>query len=117
MILILILLSKGDAAHRIHPLAGQGLNLGLGDAEVLSRRLERSLSNGEDIFADHHSAQEQLNQALFDMERQRLVKLIPMMAAIQTMQPLFSYLPGNTFRVFNQLSLIKNEVVRFANSV
>lgn len=39
----------GDAAHIIHPLAGQGLNLGMGDAEALLRCIEDAVSSGADI--------------------------------------------------------------------
>jgi 2-octaprenylphenol hydroxylase len=38
----------GDAAHTIHPLAGQGINLGLADVEVLAEELARSLDRGLD---------------------------------------------------------------------
>ena len=39
----------GDAAHAIHPIAGQGLNLGLKDAAALSQVLVDAARLGEDI--------------------------------------------------------------------
>jgi 2-octaprenyl-6-methoxyphenol hydroxylase len=39
----------GDAAHQIHPLAGQGLNLGFYDVEALEETLSEGLSLGLDI--------------------------------------------------------------------
>lgn len=39
----------GDAAHTIHPLAGQGLNLGLGDARSLAECIAYSVEHGMDI--------------------------------------------------------------------
>ncbi|EEQ88206.1 ubiquinone biosynthesis monooxygenase Coq6 [Blastomyces dermatitidis ER-3] len=39
----------GDAAHVIHPLGGQGLNLGIGDVASLFRAIEYSVRHGMDI--------------------------------------------------------------------
>jgi ubiquinone biosynthesis monooxygenase Coq6 len=39
----------GDAAHAVHPLAGQGVNLGFGDAEALAAALGQAVANGTDI--------------------------------------------------------------------
>ena len=39
----------GDAAHTVHPLAGQGLNGGLADVECLARCIDSALSAGGDI--------------------------------------------------------------------
>ncbi len=38
----------GDAAHGIHPIAGQGFNLGMGDIGVLSEELQKAASLGLD---------------------------------------------------------------------
>jgi 2-octaprenyl-6-methoxyphenol hydroxylase len=42
----------GDAAHTIHPIAGQGANLGFRDAEILSTFLYESAKLGLDIGSD-----------------------------------------------------------------
>lgn len=39
----------GDAAHAVHPIAGQGLNLGLRDAAALAEVLAEAKRRGEDI--------------------------------------------------------------------
>ncbi|KAJ3334224.1 putative ubiquinone biosynthesis monooxygenase [Blyttiomyces sp. JEL0837] len=43
----------GDAAHSVHPLAGQGLNLGLGDASSLSKVITDGVYAGQDIGQIH----------------------------------------------------------------
>lgn len=39
----------GDAAHNIHPMAGQGLNMGLGDSMWLANEILKNLKTGVDI--------------------------------------------------------------------
>ena len=42
----------GDAAHTIHPLAGQGLNMGLGDSRSLASAVEHAVTHGADVGSE-----------------------------------------------------------------
>lgn len=70
----------GDAAHSIHPLAGQGVNLGLLDAAVLAEVLLHGLQRGENIASE---------RLLSRFERRRMPHNLAMMAAMEGFQHLF----------------------------
>lgn len=71
----------GDAAHTIHPLAGQGINLGFGDAQVLAQECQRALSRGLSL-AD--------SGVLARYQRRRKGENLAMMAAMEGFQNLFA---------------------------
>jgi len=74
----------GDAAHNVHPLAGQGLNLGLADAKALA-----------DVLRDRESwrAVDDL-KLLRRYERSRKADVLAMGAATDGLQQLFARPPG-----------------------
>lgn len=74
----------GDAAHNVHPLAGQGLNLGLGDVRALARVLhERADWRGVGDL-----------RLLRRYERERKAALLPMGLAMDGLQQLFTRREG-----------------------
>ncbi|NEL27487.1 MAG: ubiquinone biosynthesis protein UbiH, partial [Xanthomonas perforans] len=73
-----------DAAHNVHPLAGQGLNLGLGDAQALARVL-----NGRDYWRGVGDL-----RLLRQYERERKAALLPMGWTMDGLQQLFSRSEG-----------------------
>ncbi|MBM4196074.1 MAG: hypothetical protein FJ197_03100 [Gammaproteobacteria bacterium] len=77
----------GDAAHRIHPLAGQGANLGLADAAALAESLAEHLA--------HPLADPGDPRALRRYERWRKAANLTTLAAMDAMHEAFtSRLPG-----------------------
>ena len=48
------LVLAGDAAHSIHPLAGQGYNLAIGDAQALMKMAQNTRASGQDLGSQHH---------------------------------------------------------------
>ncbi|MGI9948219.1 FAD-dependent 2-octaprenylphenol hydroxylase [Vibrio hyugaensis] len=71
----------GDAAHTIHPLAGQGVNLGLLDAASLAQEVLTLWKQGQDIGTKRN---------LRGYERWRKAEAAKMIAAMQGFRDLFS---------------------------
>lgn len=102
----------GDAAHTIHPLAGQGVNLGFLDAAVLAEVLLHAAERGENL-ADE--------RVLARYERRRMPHNLSLMAAMEGFQRLFQadplplrWLRNTGLKVVNDLPEVKAMFVREA---
>lgn len=70
----------GDAAHRVHPLAGQGVNLGFGDVLTLTDVLAEAIYNGSSL--------DNL-QYLLKYEQQCLKANVPILVGVHALQNLY----------------------------
>ncbi len=102
----------GDAAHAIHPLAGQGVNLGLLDAAALAEVLLDAHAKGKDIGATH---------VLRRYERWRKGDNLIMMTAMDGFKKLFGsealplkWLRNEGLAITDKLPPLKNQIMLHA---
>lgn len=102
----------GDAAHTIHPLAGQGVNLGFLDAAVLAEVL---------LHANERSERLADVRVLSRFERRRMPHNLALMAAMEGFERLFQadqlplrWLRNTGLKVVNQIPEAKATFVRQA---
>ncbi|MFK8018808.1 MAG: UbiH/UbiF/VisC/COQ6 family ubiquinone biosynthesis hydroxylase [Pseudomonadales bacterium] len=102
----------GDAAHVIHPLAGQGVNLGFADVEVLGEELLRAFESGETLAGDLF---------LQRYQRRRKADNLTMMVAVEGFKRLFGrqelpivWLRNAGMRQLNRAAPLKRQIVRHA---
>jgi 2-octaprenylphenol hydroxylase len=104
-----------DAAHTVHPLAGQGINLGLKDVQILAEEIirasERDLPIGDMAVLSRY-------------QRRRKTNNLATMAAMEGFKQLFArrelpvrWLRNSGMRWLNQMPLIKRAMIRQAMDI
>ncbi|WP_258580259.1 FAD-dependent monooxygenase [Acinetobacter baumannii] len=102
----------GNAAHTIHPVAGQGFNLCLRDADVLLRYLVNQLSTSDDIGnPDNLLAYEQARLS----DQQRVIKFCDtVVRGFSNQNPLLKFIRNTGLIAFDVIPGVKPLVANYA---
>lgn len=82
----------GDAAHSLHPMAGQGLNMGLGDSILLANVIIKNLKGGVDVGDENN---------LYEYERQSKIMNYSMSLAMEGIKAGFGTSNGVLSKIRN----------------
>lgn len=102
----------GDAAHTVHPLAGQGANLGLADAACLQSVIATASAAGEypgdlPVLRRYERAQRGANRTML-----QFIDALNRLYAVD--RPLIARLRGRGMRLFNQSGPVRRYAMRVA---
>ncbi len=104
-----------DAAHTVHPLAGQGINLGLADVAELSSTIDEALEKGRPVNDE---------RLLKRYQRRRKTDNLAMMAIIEGFKRIYRPLPlpamllrNEGMNLLDRHTLLKNRIIRYAMGV
>ena len=102
----------GDAAHAIHPVAGQGLNLGIRDCQALNDLIHKQINLGLDIGSQI---------MLEKYQKQRLFDNAVMLGVTDTLvkgysnkNPLLGFMRRRAMNLANSTSPLKNFMIKHA---
>lgn len=103
----------GDASHHIHPLAGQGLNLGLADAVCLVSQLLLVVPSHRFHFEPSALLRYQTQRRHTHLAMIAMVELIGRTTAVKNLP--FRALMNGAFRWLNRNEFLKNRVMHTVN--
>jgi len=104
-----------DSAHSIHPLAGQGINLGLADASVLADEIQNGISAGKDIGQLAFLKKYELRRKTLNSAMIKGVDLL--FNLFQEESPYLRLLRNSGLKAVNKFSLLKKNFIQHASGI
>jgi 2-octaprenylphenol hydroxylase len=102
----------GDAAHTVHPLAGQGANLGLADADTLATVIEAAIGNDE--FPADLPVLRRYERARKGANKTMLYFIDGLNRLFAADSPLLARLRGGGMRLFNHSGPLRHQAMQVA---